>query len=339
MTKPLELIVTLWPTQKHFERFAADDRIGAIRMNSAFAYGEGEKHLAEGMAKSHGTPLYLDIKGRQLRVKEALPNDKYCELIMNHEVSVEKLPVVTLFKGGNDAALLTDIIDGNHLVFGRGPKYRVEPGESICIRDPSLKVHGTVPEHEQKLIRTARDLGYRHFILSYVEGAADFEEFRKYVGKDAEVIGKIESQKGVRYVKQDYKKAPHTTLMAARGDLFVEVAHPHEIVAATRAIAKADPDAVAASRILLSVTNEPVPSCADFSDLAMLLGFGYRRLMMCDGICLKEDSLATGVNIVDAFATDFGYGLTKDYQTRTHLPPELVTPASIYRGKGGGGRP
>jgi pyruvate kinase len=315
--KPLELIVTLWPTQKHFERFAADERIGAIRMNSAFAYGEGEKVLAEAQRKAHGTTLYLDLKGRQMRVREAIPNNKYCELRISHPISVDKLPAVALFKGGNDAALLTKIIDGDHLVFARGPKYRVEPGESLHIRDPSLKVHGTILPLEQRLIKAARDSGYDHYVLSYVEGAADFEEFRTYVGPDAEVIGKIESQKGVQYVKQEYEKLPHTGIMAARGDLFVEVGKPHDIVAATRAIAKADPDAVAASRILLSVTNEAVPSCADFSDLAFLLGCGYRRLMICDGVALKEDSLAKTVNIIEAFTSDNGYELVKDYRAAT----------------------
>jgi pyruvate kinase len=213
-------------------------------------------------------------------------------------------------------------------VFGRGPKYKVEPGESLHIRDPSLKVNGTIPPYEQRLIQKARDAGIGHFVLSYLENGDDLAEFRKYAGNDAEVIGKIESQPGVQYARQGFEKEknPKTSLMAARGDLFVEVNRPHEIVAATRDIIKADPDAVAASRILLSVTNEPVPSCADFSDLAFLLDAGYHRIMMCDGVCLKEESLSKAVNIIEAFANDYGYELVKRYKpiaTYTHAPEVL----------------
>ncbi|MBI4148207.1 hypothetical protein HY490_02860 [Candidatus Woesearchaeota archaeon] len=311
MKQPLELIVTMWPEFAHFERTAMDDRVAAIRMNSAIPMGKSpEEFFDEAFRLAHCTPLYLDIKGRQLRVREAVPNDDRCELVVNHPIEV-KLPAVTLFKAGADCALLTEIKDGTHLIFGEGPKYRINPGESVCIRDPSLKVKGSLPQYEIDLVKKARECGMNKYMLSYVESQQDIDQFKQYTGPDADIVAKIESRKGVRYASTEFKKAPGLSLLTARGDLFVEVPKPHHIIAATRAIAKRDPEAIAASRILLSVTNEPEPSCADFSDLAFLLDCGYRRIMLCDGLCMKEEAVNTAINIIDQFARDYGYELVK----------------------------
>ncbi|MFM9718940.1 hypothetical protein, partial [Streptomyces galilaeus] len=56
-----------------------------------------------------------------------------------------------------------------------------------------------------------------------------------------------------------------------------------------------------ASRLMLSVLGGPVPSCADFSELAWLYDIGYRRVMLCDEICLREDLLGSAVRAVDEF--------------------------------------
>ena len=86
------------------------------------------------------------------------------------------------------------------------------------------------------------------------EGPADMAQFRKYAG-DGEIVAKIESQAGMQYVKQHYSRNQGVTLMAARGDLYVAIDKPHEIVSATRSIVRADPRAIAGSRVLLSVTT------------------------------------------------------------------------------------
>lgn len=92
--------------------------------------------------------------------------------------------------------------------------------------------------------------------------------------------------------------------MAARGDLYVEVDKPHEILNAMKLIIKKDPEAFVGSRILLSVIN-PVPECHDFSDLAWLYDIGYRKMMLCDEICLKEELLNRAVSVLDAFRKSY----------------------------------
>ncbi|MBI4919321.1 hypothetical protein HY837_05280 [archaeon] len=330
MTKELELFVTLWPEFPHYKRFASDERIAGVRMNSVLFNSDRYRHMSsedilrKAVKDADGTRVYLDIKGRQLRVRKVVPNDNHLEIIINHDIEAD-LPAVALFKGGNDPARLAEIVDKRKLIFDAGPQWKVKPGESLAIRDPSLKVHGTIPGYEQETIKKALSAGVKDFMLSFVEQESDIEEFRKYVGKEGEVVAKIESLGGLSYVRNNYKPLPNTSLMTARGDLFVMVEKPHEIVKAARDIVNADPNAIAASRILLSVTNEPVPSCSDFSDMEFLLNAGYKRMMLCDGLCMEEEPLDRAVNIVESFARDRGYELVKKLSTPQPATP-LQTP-------------
>ena len=92
--------------------------------------------------------------------------------------------------------------------------------------------------------------------------------------------------------------------MAARGDLYVEVLEPHRVVGAVRAIVEADPEAIVASRVFASLARHPVPECGDVSDVAFLLGLGYRTFMLGDEVCLRRDSVIAALNLLDAMARE-----------------------------------
>ena len=92
--------------------------------------------------------------------------------------------------------------------------------------------------------------------------------------------------------------------MAARGDLYVEVLHPHRVVGALRQIAKADPDAIVASRLFESLAHQPVPESPDISDVAWLITLGYRTFMLGDDVCFKRDSVIAALNLLDGIASE-----------------------------------
>jgi len=245
-------------------------------------------------------PLFFDIKGKQLRITEVMSYHDHLELTLNHPITVQT-PVPVLFKGGEDHALCLRVSDKKHLIFDGGPAYNVYEGESIHIRHPSLDVMGPILlDYEIVKIEKAKKAGISRWCLSYVEKEADIDEFRKYIGKDL-VIAKIENKKGLDYVASDFHKEPNLCLMAACGDLYVEIDKPHHIMDALRLIAGKDPEAFAGSRMLLSLVDKPVPKCADLLQLAWLYDTGFRRMMLCDEICLKEELLGSAVNVFDAF--------------------------------------
>jgi hypothetical protein len=301
MQDKCELYVTLWPTFPHFRRFATDYRLAGIRLNSAMIHAhELDRELEIAQTMDDTVPLFFDIKGKQLRVTDVFSYPDHLELTINHPITVQT-PVPVLFKGGEDYALCIDVRDKKHLIFEGGPGYNVYEGESLHIRDPGLTVEGPVLlDYEIEKITKARKAGFTRWCLSYVEKASDIEEFREHVG-DNLVVAKIENKKGLEYVATDFKKEPNLCLMAACGDLYVEIDKPHHIMTALKLIIRKDPGAFAGSRMLLSLVQKPVPKCADLLQLAWLYDIGYRRMMLCDEICLKEELLASAVNVFDAF--------------------------------------
>jgi pyruvate kinase len=120
---------------------------------------------------------------------------------------------------------------------------------------------------------------------------------------EAEIILKIETQRGLDFVRRH--GAAHGRLMAARGDLYVEVLRPHRVVGALRDIIAADPQAVVASHILDSLGHHPVPASADIGDVAFLLALGYRTCLLGDMICFQRDSVVAALNLLQAIAGEF----------------------------------
>jgi hypothetical protein len=312
----LKLLATLWPSFPHFQRFARDSRLDGIRLNSAMMnIDELDTELGIVAKTTDAIPLYFDIKGRQLRVREVHNFPDHLELTLNHPIQVQT-PVMVLFKAGNDQALLEKVVEGKRLIFVGGPKWKVKEGESLHIRHPSFQMLGGVfPSYEIEKIRKVRKAGFTRYFLSYVETQREIDECREYIGKDAELVLKIETRKGLDFVADYFKKDGQTALMAARGDLYVEIDKPHQIMEAMRVIIEKDAEAMVGSRIMLSVVKKewdretgkpilklnPVPECADFLELAWMYDIGYRRMMLCDELCLEEKLLANAVSALHAF--------------------------------------
>ncbi|MCI0533286.1 pyruvate kinase [bacterium] len=260
--KGLDCLVTLSPGQDQFANFSCDPRLAGIRMNN-FGLSVPELKRDYELLKTipATVPLYADVKGRQVRVEEVIdyPGD-HLELVLNHAIDVET-PLPVLFKAGTDSALLLHVRDGGRrLIFQGGrPKYRVREGESLHLRHESFRVTDAsiFTPLEREKIEIARQAGMNRFFLSYVESLRDIAELREIVGNDAEIWLKIETKRGLEFVARDYRKEETLVLVAATGDLFVEIDDPDDIADALKLIIEKDADACVGSRILLSLVENP----------------------------------------------------------------------------------
>lgn len=295
--------VTLWPAFSHFSRFSKDSRVQGIRLNSAMMAASEIDDDFVFKKKEATVPLWFDIKGMQLRIREIVCDEKidHLEFIINRPVSC-KTPCAVFFKAGEDCGKLIEIRDGVHFIFEGGPKYIVRPGESIHIKDPNLHVGGPVfLDYELEKIERVKSLGFSKWYLSYVYQQNHIDEFRNIIGKDAELILKIENKDGLKFIANKYSKTNNTRLMAARGDLFIELDWAHEIMQACKLVIEKDPSAFVGSRMLLSLVNSNIPSCSDLTELAWLYDVGFRNFLLCDELCLKENMLGAATNVFQAF--------------------------------------
>ena len=277
--RDVDMLVTLWPSFPHFAEYARHPSVMGVRLNSAMMScpeldkelaiaseawnnlpegwtDEGRRKFWEAMQTSGTAPLFYDIKGRQPRVIEVLENPNFLDIRLNHPIEV-KTPAPIIFKGGMDFGVLGSLEDGGQrLIFQANPMFKVKAGESLCIRAPHRILGDPFTEAEREKIAKVRAAGFTRYFLSYVEEQSDVDSFRELVGKDAEIWLKIENERGLRYVREDFVKEDGLVLVAARGDLYVEIDKPHMIHKAMKLIIEKDPRACAASRLLLSVVDK-----------------------------------------------------------------------------------
>lgn len=288
-------MVTVPPYAPFLEEVARHPLVCGLRLNTVMPLRESRREVLERLS-SLGQPLWVDLKGRQLRVVgAAIP--PYTEVRLCHRIRVDA-PVDAYFADGTERVRVA-AVDGDRLILEDGPRRLVGPGESVNVVHGSLEVEGTLTETDRAYLACMRELGMTRVMLSYVEHPEDVDEVRSLL-PGAEVILKIESRRGLEFARE-YGSA-RGRLMAARGDLYVEVLHPHRIAEAAREILDADPEAIAASRLFESLADHPVPSCADIGDAAFLLELGYRTFLLGDSVCFGRDSVLSALNLLDALA-------------------------------------
>lgn len=292
------VIVTAPPYADYLAEVARHPAVTGFRLNTVMPLKEAPVVVLERMA-GLGKPLWVDLKGRQLRVVgAALP--PFTEVRVSHPLRVET-PVTAFFHDGLEAVRVM-AVDGDRLILEDGPRRMVGPGESVNIPHPSLEIEGTLTDTDRTYLEAMKTLGLKQVMLSYVETPQDAAEVREIL-PDAELVLKIESQRGLAYARR-WGNA-HGRLMAARGDLYVEVPRPHLIIRALKEIIRADPQAIAASRLFESLVHVAVPNCADIGDAAFLLSAGYRTLMLGDLTCLRRDVLLETLNLAQAVMDQF----------------------------------
>ena len=291
-------IVTAPPSATFLDEVARHPLVCGFRLNTVMPLSGGPGEALQRL-QAFGQPLWIDLKGRQLRVVgAAIP--PYTEVRLSHGIEVET-PVDAFFADGNERVRVV-AVDGDRLILEDGPRRLVGPGESVNIVHPSLHIKGMLTETDRAYLAAMDEAGLKRVMISYAESPSDVEEVRQLLPA-AKVMLKIETQRGLEYA-QNYG-ASHGRLVVGRGDLYVEVLRPHRIVGALRTVVAADPEAVVASRIFDSLAHHPVPASADIGDAAFLLSLGYRTFMLGDAICLQRDTVLEALNLLEAIVGQF----------------------------------
>ncbi len=294
----INVVVTVPPYAAYIAEVAEHPLVSGLRLNTVMPVHDTHQAILEKLSQFQ-KPIWVDLKGRQLRVVEpAMP--PFTEVKISHPIDVDT-PVDAYLSDGNERVRIVSV-QQNRLILEDEPHRMIVPGESINIIHPSLQIHGTLTEADRSYLKAMRCLGMKQVMLSYVQNGHDVEEVQALLPL-AECVLKIEDQRGLRFARE--KKAGMGRLMAARGDLYVEVLRPHRMIQALQDIILADPQAWVASRLLDSLAWQYVPSSADISDIAWLIGLGYRTFMLGDAVCMKRDTLIEALNVIKSIADEY----------------------------------
>jgi len=291
----VQAIVTVPPYATFLPEVAAHPRVSGLRLNTVMPLADPPAAVLERLARL-GPPLWIDLKGRQLRVTAAAV-PPFTEVRLSHRIRVP-VPADAFFGDGREHARIL-AVDGDRLVLEDGPRRVVGPGESVNIVHPALEIEGTLTGTDRAWLEAMRETGQRNVMLSYAERPEDAGEVRALL-PEAELMLKIESRRGLAFARTHGGSLGR--LVAARGDLYVEIGRPHRIVEALRAVIAADPQAVVASRLFPGLARHPVPECAEISDAAFLIALGYRTFLLGDEVCLRRDSVMAALDLLQAVA-------------------------------------
>ncbi len=268
--------------------------VDAVRYNtgmrSAYSPDETVKRLKLACDKA-SMPLYLDLKGKQLRVVRwaNLPDGP---IILNHNIKT-KLPAKVYFRGDERPCNLIEVVNGNEIFVDPLPSQPVGEGQAVNIISNSLEIEGSLLPVDYKFVEAGVKYGVTRFMLSFVESLDDGLELKKAIRdclpaskkslKDFEIRLKIESEAGVKFVQEvnDFELTPYR-LEAARDDLMIHIGVTN-MLKALKEIIKKDPQAICASRLLMGLKEGEV-SMADVSDLELMYRLGYKGFMLSDTI-------------------------------------------------------
>ncbi|MFA6461900.1 MAG: hypothetical protein WCV90_06555 [Candidatus Woesearchaeota archaeon] len=354
----MKAIVTIPPYAPYLKSIAEHPIVEGFRLNTVMPLKESlEDALLRIKDCAGDKPVWIDLKCRQIRINRGefydspkeptiievdgkkivldpsnpksygqLRTPPWSVIEIDHEIELDtSKPVKCYFNDGHQSAYIVKV-DGNKLIMLDGPQRVVGGGESINILHPSLKIKGYFTPRDLEYIEAAKKVGMHDYMLSYVEKSSDLSDLLE---RDplARPVAKIESQPGLEFVTNDYQDwRSRVRLMAARGDLYVEVGKPHQILQATRQIVDADPRAIAASRILGSLKQGYVPDCSDITDIGYLREIGYKRIMVGDDLCFKEEALFSALNLLQA--------IDNDYQPKRKIWESMFKRTKKYDGGG-----
>lgn len=293
------LIATLPPYVRHNGQIANDPLVDALRLNTVMPLAQSKSEVLKRLVDlCQGKPLWLDLKARQLRITEFayLP---YAYVRISRKIRV-KTPVQVLFK--EELGTVVEVVDGDKLILESRPNQIVGAGQPVNILDSSLQIEGFLTPGDVEYVEAAKSLGLHNYMLSFTESLADLQELHA-LDPDAQIVAKIESMRGLDFVTKEYSAvSSFVRLMAARDDLFINMgAQKVGILDAIKIILNADPNAIAASRILTSLEDSATVSMGDISDLHLLHLLGFRAFMLSDGLCFSQQALSNALSVFKSY--------------------------------------
>ena len=241
MSKECKLISTLpnLNDKRNLEEMLSFDEISEYRFNSGVNQLMSNHEIVEkllSIREISGKKIWIDLKGRQLRVKSWGDVNYEC-IELNHNIDIE-YPAYVLFRDGSKCEIIR--CRGNKILLSSCPFHAVGKGQSLNICAKSLYIDGYLTNDDKELIMIGSKYGFNDYMASFVEEYGDLSEIIN-LNKNANVISKIESMKGIDFV---LRNNCYLNLMAARDDLFINSDCSYEIINYLKYIISKDKDAV-----------------------------------------------------------------------------------------------
>jgi pyruvate kinase len=309
------IVCTIGPASEKRLEELINTGMGMARINfSHGSYPEQEEkindflEIREKLAKP--CAMLLDMQGPEVRTgmlitgknEKIMLEDGQKFILMNEDIVGDKDKVSVSYK-----ELYKDVKPGNRILIDDGAiELKVEEivGKDVhCIVTHGAKLGSRktmnfpdvslrLPALKEKDIQDLKDgarVGFDYVAGSFVRNVEDVRAIRKVLddngGKDVKIICKIENQEGIDNIQEIIDESDG--IMVARGDMAVEV--PFEKVPVVqkdfiKRCNEAGKPVITATQMLESMTENPLPTRAEVSDVANAV-FDRSSCVMLSGEC------------------------------------------------------
>ena len=350
-----KIIATLGPSSSDPQviRQLFEAGVDVFRLN--FSHGSQSDHLQRltairALERESGRPIgvLLDLQGPKLRLgtfeggSAELTVGQPFRLDMNPSAGTNRrAPLLhrEIFEAVEPGSEL--LLDDGKIrlsVESKGPDFaetrvvvggRISDRKGVNVPAVMLPISALTPKDREDLA-----FGLEHGVdwvaLSFVQRPEDIDEARALIGERAWIMAKLEKPLAIDHLEAIVARCDG--IMVARGDLGVEL--PAEqipelqrrIVGACRAAGKA---VVVATQMLESMTNSPVPTRAETSDVAGAIYEGSDAVMLSAESASGKfplEAVAMMNRIIERVERDPGYRLGID---ASHTPAQSTTADAI----------
>lgn len=302
-----KIIATIGPASDTKEKITALVKAGVtmFRLNSSHA--DEIEHLRRlniirEVEKEVGYPVptLLDLQGPKIRVgnfdtpielvKDETIKFKHQDKYENGIIPVDYEGIAKDAKAGgkimmDDGKLVLQVIKiEDEVVFAKvlcGGLLKQRKGINIPGSQGSLNV---LTERDKQFVKFAVDNEIDYLGLSFVRDVKDVIELKdlikKYNGK-IRIISKIEKPQALKNIDEIILKS--SGIMVARGDLGIEISPEKVPIVQKELIKKANAQrkvVIVATQMLESMTEEPIPTRAEASDVANAILDGADAIML-----------------------------------------------------------
>ena len=335
-----KIVATLGPATSSYENLRAiiDAGVNVARMNLSHGSHEVHEEVYANVRRAAAdaqqpVAVLVDLQGPKIRLgkfengpHELAVGDTFT--ITTEEVVGTKELVGTTFKG-----LPQDVKPGDFLLIDDGKvKVQVLDTDGVRVRTevivagpvsnnkginlPGVAVNvPALSEKDEDDLRWGLKLGADYIALSFVRDARDITRVHEIMaeeGRKIPVIAKIEKPQAVDALEEIIDA--FDGIMVARGDLAVELPLEQVPVVQKRAVElcrRMAKPVIVATQMLESMTNSPVPTRAEASDVANAVLDGADAVMLSGETSVGEYPVVTVQTMARIIASTEEHGLER----------------------------
>ncbi len=311
-----KILVTLGPSSLNEKtiKAIAEHRIHLFRVNLSHTDLNDLHHIIELIRANTTVPICIDSEGAQIRNGKMI-DGKVCyqkdseikihfEDIVGDDKNISFFPVdiARSFQPGDviniDFDLTSMLITRSETDHAMAKVIKGGLVGNNKAADLSREIPlPALTEKDQQAFALARQMGIRHFALSFANRSRDVEAVRAIVGPEATIISKIESRTGLGNLKSILQTTDE--ILIDRGDLSRQVSIEKIPFLQRRIISMAkifDRPVYVATNLLENMIKNRVPTRAEANDIVSTIDMG------ADGLVLAAET-AVGKYPVESAGT------------------------------------